>query len=94
MPADVQERWLASPQGGMHVDELALDWDSGSRMLPQWVERDWLSAEDAEKFRPIDLAFTAMTDRKDASLWTAKALHESQEWAEIRTLATAALLDL
>ena len=90
MPAGVQEQWLS----GMHVDELALEWDSGWRLLPQWVERDWLSADDADKFQPIDQALTAMTDRKDANLWTTTALHETTEWAEIRSLATAALLDL
>jgi hypothetical protein len=90
LPADVQEHWLA----GMHVDELALDWDSGWRLIPQWVERDWLSVDDAEKFQPLDLALTAMTDRKDANLWTPAALHEATEWTEIRTLATAALLGL
>ena len=78
----------------MHVDELALDWDSGWTLMPQWVGRGWLSVDDAEKFQPIDLALTAMTDRKDASLWTPAALRSASEWAEIRALATAALLEL
>ncbi len=63
-------------------------------MLPQWVERDWLSVEDADKFQPIRMALTAMTDRKDANLWTPSALREAEGWAEIRALATTALLDL
>lgn len=29
MPAELQERWLATFSGGGHVDELALDWDGG-----------------------------------------------------------------
>ena len=57
-------------------------------------KRDWLSVEDADKFQPIRMALTAMTDRKDANLWTPSPLREAEGWAEIRALATTALLDL
>jgi hypothetical protein len=76
------------------VDELALDWDAGWRLMPQWVELGWLSPNDAALFRPIEDAFAAISGKAHAELWTIDALHHSSEWSRIRDLATAALFGL
>ena len=94
MPAELQEKWLATFSGGEYVDELALDWDGGWRLMPQWVERGWLSAEDAGHFRPLDEALAEMSGKEHAELWTTAALHRAPEWVRIRELATAALFNL
>jgi len=94
MPAQLQEQWLATFSGGGHVDEMALDWDGGWRLLERWVELDWLSADDAALFRPIHEALARMSGKEHAALWTTVALHQAPEWARIRELAIAALFDL
>lgn len=94
MPADRQEEWLATFSGGGHVDELALDWDGGWRLMEPWVEIGWLSAYDAAKFRPLSEALADMSGRDNAHLWTTAALHEAPEWGQVRELATAALFAL
>lgn len=93
MSADLQEQWIAAIGGG-HVDELALDWDSGWRLVDQWVERGWLSAQDAKLFGPLNHALAEMSGQRHAELWTTEALHGAAEWTRIRELATAALFYL
>jgi hypothetical protein len=78
----------------LHVDELALDWDAGWRLIDQWIERGWLSVDDAAGFRPIDQALAAMSGKEHADLWTIDALHTAAEWVRIRELATTALFQL
>lgn len=94
MPADLQVKWLTTFRGGGYVDEMALDWDGGWRLMEQWVELGWLSANDAALFRPLDDALAKMSGKEHAELWTADALHQAPEWVRIRELATAALFDL
>jgi hypothetical protein len=94
MSAAQQEGWLVAFSGGLHVDELALDWDAGWSLSEQWVELGWLSADDASGFRPIDDALTAMSGKDHADLWTIDALHSAAEWNGIRELATTALFRL
>lgn len=94
MSAERQQEWLVSVSGGLHVDELALDWDAGWRLIEQWVELEWLSADDACGFRPIDEALTAMSGKAHANLWTIDALHSAAVWVGIRELATTALFQL
>ena len=94
MPAELQEKWLATFNGGGNVDELALDWDGGWRLLERWVELDWLSSDDAARFGPLNEALSAMSGQQHAELWTTAALRRSPEWVRIRELATTVLFDL
>ncbi|MEI2810979.1 MAG: hypothetical protein V9F00_12540 [Nocardioides sp.] len=93
MPADHQQRWLASIGGG-HVDELALDWDAGWRLVDQWVAIGWLSELDAAAFAPIDAALSSMSGGEHAELWSPEAVRRAPEWAHVRELANAALFNL
>lgn len=94
MPAELQEKWLTTFSCGGHVDELALDWDGGWRLMEQWVELDLLSADDDALFRPLEEAVAKISGKEDAELWTTAALHQSPGWARFRELATGALFDL
>lgn len=91
LTAEQQEAWLASLDIQVPVDELALEFDNGHVLLPQWMEARWLPREAAPAFSAVDAALTAMSGAERSELWTVEALYEAPEWARIRELAAAIL---
>jgi hypothetical protein len=78
-----------------HVpDELALDFEQAWGLVPQLVERGWISAEQLAALARVDQVLTAMSDRDApdrAALWTLDGLGADARWARARVLAAQAL---
>ena len=94
LAAAQQETWLASLDIQVPVDELALEFEDGHLLLPQWVDVGWLPADAVPAWNALDAALTAMSGAANGELWTLTALHQAPEWARIRELAVAVLLAL
>lgn len=90
-------RWLNSLGLGGDAalaDELAMEFDDGWLLLPQFVEHGWVPAAAAEKLRELDSWLAAMSGPENADLWHVSALARADEWATVRQCATSVLLDL
>jgi hypothetical protein len=91
LPAEQQQSltWLG------HVpDELALDFDHAWGLVPQLVERGWISAEQLAALARVGQLLTAMSDRaapEREQLWTLEGLGTDARWADARLLAAHAL---
>jgi hypothetical protein len=92
--AEVQVAWLsrAFAEGGAVVDELALEFDQGFRLLPTFVERDWIDAAAVGALTELDQQLDEMSGDHNRTLWTAEALATRPEWDRVRFLARAALI--
>ena len=75
----------------MPVDELALSFEDGHLLLPQWVSAGWLPVEATPHFAAVDAALSDMSGAEHAHLWTVEALRDTPEWARVRELAARAL---
>ena len=92
LPVDVQVSWLhrrfadATPV----VDELALEFDDGFRLVPTFVELGWLDAAALPALEQLDAELDAMSGERNAELWHVDALTR-EEWDRVRSLAREAL---
>lgn len=73
------------------VDELALEFDDGFRLVPTFIERGWLDAAALPALAELDDRLGAMSGQHNAHLWDADALTTRAEWDRVRSLARAAL---
>ena len=90
LDADGQIAWLAS-LGPVAIDELALEFDDGIRLFPQFLDLGWLRADLEVALADIDRQLLDMSDASDKDLWSAKALATDTRWADLRLLARSAL---
>ncbi len=96
-PADDQTRWLDSlglPGGAGVADELALEFDDGFQLLPQFVEHGWIPTHAAEKMREFDKLLSAMSGPGKPEIWEVSALGTAEAWADVRKKASAILFEL
>lgn len=91
LSAAQQEAWLASLDIQVPVDELALEFEDGHLLLPQWTAAGWLPPEAVPAFAAVDAALDAMSGSENAHLWTTEALHRAREWERVRELAAVVL---
>ena len=89
LEADAQIAWLGAK--GFPLDELALEFDDGFRMMPTFIERDWLNETALRVLAEIDEHLGSMSGEHNADLWQVEALARRTEWDEVRTLARTAL---
>jgi hypothetical protein len=97
LPAGQQLRWLESlgaPGAAAGTDELALDFDDGFRMLPQFVEQGWIRPAAANKMRELDDLLARMSGSENSDLWRVSALGSTEAWATVRECARSTLLAL
>jgi hypothetical protein len=97
LPAEHQLRWLESlgaPGAAASTDELALEFDDGFRMLPQFVEQGWISPAAANRMRELDDLLARMSGSENADLWEVPALGSTEAWATVRECARSTLLVL
>lgn len=73
------------------VDELALEFDDGFRLVPTFIDRGWLKAAALPALAELDEQLGAMSGQHNAHLWEADALTARAEWDRVRALARAAL---
>jgi hypothetical protein len=72
------------------VDELALSFEDGHLLLPQWVGAGWLPVEATPHFAAVDAALSDMSGAEHAHS-TVEALRDAPEWARVWELAARAL---
>ncbi|MFI9308839.1 hypothetical protein [Streptomyces triculaminicus] len=88
--ASAQRAWLDTYAVG--PDEIALDFDHASRMLPGMVEAGLADDEDVPDLRAIDGILGGMSGPEDAERWTRDALADDPGWEEARRLARRVLV--
>ena len=74
-----------------NVDELALEFDDGMRLVSQWVTAGWLPAETMPALLTLDRALEDMSGEKFESFWDRDALVTAAEWSQVRLLAAEVL---
>jgi hypothetical protein len=97
LPAEEQTRWLNSfglPGEAALADELALEFDDGFLLLPQFVEQGWLPDRLAEHLCELDKLLAAMSEPEKAEIWDISALATAEEWTEVRRHAASVLFGL
>ena len=95
LPAESQALWLNSldlPNEPAYADELATQFDDGSRHLAQFVTAGWLTEEIADRLRALAVRLDAMSGIDMPRLWSVEALATEPEWEDIRVAARYALL--
>jgi hypothetical protein len=93
LDADAQAAWasqLAEDRIPL-IDEIALEFDDGFRLLSTFVERGWLDDAALPILTQLDEQLVAMSGDHNADLWRTEALTSRAEWARVRVLARAAL---
>jgi hypothetical protein len=73
------------------VDELALEFDDGFRMVPIFIERGWLDGKALPALAAIDEQLSSMSGEHNADLWQVEALAGRSEWLRVRESARTAL---
>jgi hypothetical protein len=93
LPAEAQLAWAGQllDQDVLLIDELALEFDDGLRLVPTFIERDWISASALPVLIELDNQLNAMSGEQNASLWKPDAVTSRPEWHRVRALARAAL---
>jgi len=91
LEADAQIAWLGK-KGLPPVDELALEFDDGFRLVPTFIERGWLNATALPVLAEIDQHLSSMSGEHNADLWQVESLARRTEWDQVRTLARTALI--
>jgi hypothetical protein len=90
LEADAQSIWLGQ-KGLPLVDELALEFDDGFRLVPGFIGLGWLNATALPVLAEIDQRLSSMSGEHNAGLWQVEALAERTEWDQVRALARTAL---
>jgi hypothetical protein len=92
--AEVQVAWLsrAFAESQAVVDELALEFDNGFRLLPGFVDRGWIDPVAMPALAELDEQLDVMSGDHNRTLWNAEALATRPEWDRVRILARAALI--
>jgi hypothetical protein len=93
LAAPAEEQLARYPDFVVKADELALDFDDALRLVMDCPQIR-LEAEQEHALERLDDTLERMSGEANASLWTARALREREEWAHVRRLARAALAAL
>ncbi len=91
LPAGEQLAILEAAGDKAAVDELALDYDDGFRMVSDGGLRGQLTHGEIAALIALDRQLDRMSGTGNADNWTAEALHSSECWKEVRRLAAVAL---
>lgn len=83
LPADEQETWLRTLDP-VHppIDEIALEFDDGYRLVPQFLDRGWLPSKSAVPMAELDALVSRLSG--PTGPWNLKALRENPQWQEVR----------
>lgn len=78
----------------VHVpDELALLYNDYFLLSNQFLNERLITKQQLKNLKELDKTLDKMSGKKNAKLWTLEALKESQEWKNIRNLASKLLKD-
>ncbi len=92
LPPERQADWVRVTDDELfEADELALQYELWSEMVPQLLDEDLLSPEEAAAISELSDQIDAMTGPGKAELWTLQAVKVRPEWQRVRELARAAL---
>lgn len=89
-PAEDQIAWIRSvPIGLVDADELALEFDDGYRLLPQFESLGWIPEAVRGPADDIDRLLTQMSG--PSGPWSFDDLRSDSRWTEVRLVALRAL---
>ena len=93
LPADDQISWIHTLGVEVgNVDELALAFDDGYQLLPQFIDRRWLPEGIQTAADEIDRLFARMSGSEGP--WSFDELRGDSRWIEVRSLAIHALSEI
>ncbi len=90
-PASEQVAYLRKVGALPLVDELALEYDNVVRLVPELVQKGFISPRQAALMDAVSRKISEMSHRHEESLWLEDALHTREDWEEVRRLASNAL---
>jgi hypothetical protein len=92
LPASTQIDYLRAIGAAPSADEMALEFNEGFVLVPQFVDAGWLSASDTEALRELHKILAEMSGSEQAELWTEDALRNASAWENVRTVAQGFLM--
>ena len=73
------------------ADELALELDDVSPVVPQLVDQGIMTRQQSEAVYAVSRKLDEMSGSQKADLWTLEALLNHPDWIEVRKLASIAV---
>lgn len=91
LAADANEQMKYIQESGVHVDELALEFDDALYLVNAMrTEGTWNNAV-FDAIQSLDDRLDSLSGPRNSALWTCEALRDATEWVEVRRLATNCL---
>jgi hypothetical protein len=81
-----------SPEGTVKADELALDFDNFKRAALEGLESELTQAQ-RESLLDVDRLLAAMSEARQADLWTEEGVRTHPKWQEVREAAKRVLVE-
>ena len=94
VPASDQIEYLRKLGTFPSIDELALELDDVIFVVRTFLSRGVLTADEAEAIYAVSRKLKSMSGQRNARLWTEEALRESEDWADVRSMAASTLQSL
>jgi len=91
-PADAQLQYLRHLGDRIGVDELALEYDDIAAAAEDMRQSSELTAAQCDAAQRLRKYLMSISGASNWSLWTPEALYSASEWAEVRRMASEALL--
>lgn len=93
LPAADQGIWLGSSDLDKSlVDEIALEFDDGYRLVPQFIARAWLPETATEPLEKLDRLLVELSG--PSGPWRLEDLHGDRRWQQVRVAALQALVSI
>lgn len=93
---ELQEVWLDSlePVASWNMTELALEFEEGCLLMPQWVRAGWVAPASIAAVEALNAIFDEMSGEGNAALWTRMALRNHEAWRRVRARAMGVLTEI
>ena len=95
LPAPDQLAWLRSlglPGEPAVLDELAMEFDDGYRLVPSFIKNGWLPESILDPLSELDRLLSGMSGTGNERVWLVDSLDSTQEWEEVRFGARKVLM--
>jgi hypothetical protein len=92
LPGEDQVQLLDAMGDSTAIDELALALDDSFWTVNEGFTRNQLSRDELNALNKLNACLNRMSGEDKADVWTVDALKCSDDWQEVRQLATQAIL--
>lgn len=92
LPGEDQVQLLEAMGDPSAIDELALAVDDSFWTVNEGFTRNQLSRDELNALNQLNACLNRMSGAEKADVWTVEALKSSDDWQEVRRLATQAIL--